>query len=65
MPGPLGVGLLHVSPRLPDPQAALARLARAGIVATILEYGYLRLPVGAYNDTRDIENILRAAASLR
>ncbi|OZI38232.1 aminotransferase [Bordetella genomosp. 10] len=51
--------------RLPDPQAALARLARAGIVATIVEYGYLRLSVGAYNDTRDIENILRAAASLR
>ncbi|ALM81638.1 aminotransferase class V-fold PLP-dependent enzyme [Bordetella sp. N] len=51
--------------RLPDPQAALARLAAAGIVATVVEYGYLRLSIGAYNDSSDIENILRAAAALR
>ncbi|WP_233238784.1 aminotransferase class V-fold PLP-dependent enzyme [Bordetella sp. LUAb4] len=51
--------------RVTDPQAALARLAAAGIVATVVEYGFLRLSVGAYNHSGDIENILRVAATLR
>lgn len=46
--------------RVPDPAAALAHLAREGVVASIVEYGYLRLSVGAYNNHRDIDRILRA-----
>ena len=47
--------------RVPDPAAALAHLAREGVVASIVEYGYLRLSVGAYNNHEDIDRILRAA----
>jgi len=47
--------------RVADPAAALAHLAREGVVASIVEYGYLRLSVGAYNNHGDIERILRAA----
>jgi selenocysteine lyase/cysteine desulfurase len=31
------------------------------VVASIVEYGYLRLSVGAYNNHGDIDRILRAA----
>lgn len=47
--------------RVADPAAALAHLAREGVVASIVEYGYLRLSVGAYNNHEDIDRILRAA----
>lgn len=47
--------------RVADPAAALAHLAREGVVASIVEYGYVRLSVGAYNNHGDIERILRAA----
>lgn len=47
--------------RVADPAAALAHLAREGVVASQVEYGYLRLSVGAYNNHGDIERILRAA----
>ncbi|WP_334165742.1 aminotransferase class V-fold PLP-dependent enzyme [Achromobacter mucicolens] len=47
--------------RVANPAAALAHLAQAGVVASIVEYGYVRLSVGAYNNHEDIERILRAA----
>ncbi|MNT94023.1 hypothetical protein D3C72_2356250 [compost metagenome] len=47
--------------RVADPAAALAHLAEAGVVASVVEYGYVRLSVGAYNNHADIERILRAA----
>ncbi len=47
--------------RVADPVAALAHLTREGVVASLVEYGYLRLSVGAYNNHGDIERILRAA----
>lgn len=68
-----GLGLDVVSPadasmrstttalRLPDPAAALAHLAEAGVVASIVEYGYVRLSLGAYNNHEDVDRILRAA----
>lgn len=71
-----GVGLQVVSPagpefrstttalRVPDPAAALAHLTQSGIVASIVEYGYVRLSVGAYNNHADVERILRAARTL-
>ena len=68
-----GLGLDVVSPadasmrstttalRLPDPAAALAHLAEAGVVASIVEYGYVRLSLGAYNNHEDVDRILRVA----
>ncbi|MBR8653473.1 aminotransferase class V-fold PLP-dependent enzyme [Achromobacter sp. Marseille-Q0513] len=68
-----GLGLDVVSPadasmrstttalRLPDPAAALAHLAEAGVVASIVEYGYVRLSLGAYNNHEDVDRILRTA----
>lgn len=50
--------------RVPDPAAALAHLTREGVVASIVEYGYLRLSVGAYNNHGDIDRILRATRGL-
>lgn len=47
--------------RVADPAAALAHLAREGVVASIVEYGYVRLSVGAYNNHGDVDRILRAA----
>jgi selenocysteine lyase/cysteine desulfurase len=47
--------------RVADPASALAHLSQAGVVASIVEYGYVRLSVGAYNNHEDIERILRAA----
>jgi len=47
--------------RVANPAAALAHLAQTGVVASIVEYGYVRLSVGAYNNHEDIERILRAA----
>ena len=47
--------------RVADPAQALAHLARAGVVASIVEYGYVRLSVGAYNNHADVDRILRAA----
>ena len=45
--------------RLPDP--ALAHLAEAGVVASIVEYGYVRPSLGAYNNHEDVDRILRVA----
>ena len=39
-------------------------LTREGVVASIVEYGYLRLSVGAYNNHGDIDRILRATRGL-
>ncbi len=47
--------------RVADPAQALAHLAREGVVASIVEYGYVRLSVGAYNNHADVDRILRAA----
>ncbi|CUI59149.1 aminotransferase class V-fold PLP-dependent enzyme [Achromobacter xylosoxidans] len=47
--------------RVADPAAALAHLAREGVVASIVEYGYVRLSVGAYNNHGDVDRVLRAA----
>jgi selenocysteine lyase/cysteine desulfurase len=47
--------------KVADPALALAHLAREGVVASIVEYGYVRLSVGAYNNHADIDRILRAA----
>ncbi|CUR81268.1 aminotransferase class V-fold PLP-dependent enzyme [Achromobacter xylosoxidans] len=47
--------------RVADPAAALAHLAREGVVVSIVEYGYVRLSVGAYNNHGDVDRILRAA----
>ena len=47
--------------RLPDPAAALAHLAEAGVVASIVEYGYVRPSLGAYNNHEDVDRILRVA----
>ncbi|MFY1900192.1 aminotransferase class V-fold PLP-dependent enzyme [Achromobacter xylosoxidans] len=47
--------------RVAVPAAALAHLAREGVVASIVEYGYVRLSVGAYNNHGDVDRILRAA----
>ncbi|WYX59437.1 aminotransferase class V-fold PLP-dependent enzyme [Achromobacter xylosoxidans] len=47
--------------RVADPATALAHLAREGVVASIVEYGYVRLSVGAYNNHGDVDRILRAA----
>ena len=67
-----GLGLDVVSPadaamrstttalRLPDPAAALAHLAEAGVVASIVEYGYVRLSLGAYNNHEDVDRIAAA-----
>ncbi|MFY3548369.1 aminotransferase class V-fold PLP-dependent enzyme [Achromobacter insolitus] len=71
-----GSGLQVVSPaepefrstttalRVPDPAAALAHLTQSGVVASVVEYGYVRLSVGAYNNHADVERILRAARTL-
>lgn len=71
-----GSGLQVVSPaepefrstttalRVPDPAAALAQLTQSGVVASVVEYGYVRLSVGAYNNHADVERILRAARTL-
>ena len=50
--------------RVADPAAALAHLSQAGVVASIVEYGYVRLSVGAYNNHADVERILRAVRAL-
>lgn len=47
--------------RVADPAQALAHLASEGVVASIVEYGYVRLSVGAYNNHADVDRILRAA----
>jgi len=50
--------------RVANPAAALAHLTRAGVLASVVEYGYVRLSVGAYNNHADIDRILGAARAL-
>lgn len=50
--------------RVADPTAALAHLNQAGVVASVVEYGYVRVSVGAYNNHADVERILRAVRAL-
>jgi len=50
--------------RVADPAGALAHLTRAGVVASVVEYGYVRLSVGAYNNHADIDRILSATRAL-
>jgi len=57
----LSAGKRRSGPPGGSADAALAHLAQAGVVASIVEYGYVRLSVGAYNNHEDIERILRAA----